>query len=47
MDRVRATRLAVRCMRWLEDTALNGKTRTEADSRVIGIKGRPPLFFSS
>jgi len=44
VDRVRATRLAVRCMRWLEDGVHGQKKTNNADAAVIGTKGSQIVF---
>ncbi|PRP84077.1 6-phosphofructokinase (predicted) [Planoprotostelium fungivorum] len=43
MDRVRATRLAVRCMHFLEDCAY-GVNKVDDNSTVIGVKGSAIVF---
>jgi 6-phosphofructokinase 1 len=43
MDRVRATRLAVKCMQWLEDPSV----REGCTSAVIGIRGGNVVFSNS
>jgi 6-phosphofructokinase 1 len=43
MDRVRATRLAVKCMQWLEDPDV----RKGCTSAVIGIRGGNVVFTDS
>lgn len=43
MDRVRATRLAVKCVQWLEDPDV----REGCTSAVIGIRGGNVVFSNS
>jgi hypothetical protein len=43
MDRVRATRLAVKCCQWLE----NPEIRKGCSSAVIGIRGSGIVFTDS
>jgi 6-phosphofructokinase 1 len=43
MDRVRATRFAVKCCQWLEDSEL----RKGCTSAVIGIRGSGIVFTDS
>ena len=43
MDRVRATRLAVKCVQWLEDPEI----REGCTSAVIGIRGGNVVFSDS
>lgn len=43
MDRVRATRLGVKCVQWLE----NPEIRKDCTSAVIGIRGSGIVFTDS
>jgi hypothetical protein len=43
MDRVRATRLGVKCIQWLEDPDI----RKDCTSAVIGIRGSGIVFSDS